>query len=202
MINDQHTPSQRQNRTKTHLKQALIELIKKQGYLSVTVKDIVDHAAYNRSTFYVHYQDKIELAEDLLVSMLRGIESSVAQPYVPGHKVYTDNLKVPSFTIVSFIYQNKNFFELINYDDTIPGLHTRFPQTILKIYMEQFVFETIDNIPVNMEYFKRYTAYGFYGLLHNWIGNGFVETEEEFIKEVIDLTKTHIYSFRFVGGNR
>jgi len=194
-----NTPSQRQNRTKTHLKQAFIALIKEEGYHAVTVKDIVDNAAYNRSTFYVHYQDKIELAEDLLMSMLQGLESSVGKPYTPGQKNYTENLKAPSFHIVSYIYQNRNFFELINFDDTIPGLHTRFPQTILKIYQEQFVFETIDNIPVNMEYFKRYTAYGFYGLLHNWIENGFIETEEEFIREVIDLTKTHIYSYKYVG---
>lgn len=200
MNNEQHMTSQRQNRTKEHLKQALIELIKEKGYHSVTVKNIVDHAAYNRSTFYIHYPDKIELAEDLLISMLQGLEASVGKPYVPGHKVYTAKLNAPSFNIVSYIYKNRSFFELINYDDTLPGLHTQFPQTILKIYKEQFIFETINNIPVNMDYFKRYTAYGFYGLLQTWIQNGFKETQEEFIQEVIDLTKTHIYSFKYIGN--
>jgi AcrR family transcriptional regulator len=199
MNNEQNTTSGRQNRTKAHLQQALIELIKEKGYHSVTVKKIVDYAAYNRSTFYIHYPDKIELAEDLIVSMLQGLEASVGKPYVPGHKVYTDKLKAPSLNIVSYIYKNRTFFELINYDDTLPGLHTRFPQTILKIYNEQFIFETINNIPVNMDYFKRYTAYGFYGLLRNWIQNGFKETQEEFIQEVIDLSKTHIYSLEYIG---
>ncbi|HZG70262.1 MAG TPA: TetR/AcrR family transcriptional regulator [Chondromyces sp.] len=201
MNSEQNTISQRQNRTKEHLKQALIELIKEKGYHSVTVKNIVDYASYNRSTFYIHYSDKIELAEDLLVSMLQGLEASVGRPYVPGHKVYTAKLSTPSFNIVSYIYKNRNFFELINYDDTLPGLHVGFPKTILKIYKEQFVFETINNIPVNMDYFKRYTAYGFYGLLQNWIQNGFKETQEKFIEEVIDLTKTHIYSLEYVGNN-
>ena len=50
-----------------------------------------------------------------------------------------------------------------------------------------------------MDYFKRYTAYGFYGLLLNWINDGFQESQEEFIQEVIDLTKTHIYSFEYIG---
>lgn len=201
MNDEKNTTSGRQNRTKDHLKQALIELIKEKGYHSVTVKNIVDYATYNRSTFYIHYQDKIELAEDLLVSMLQGLEASVGKPYVPGHKVYTVKLNAPSFNIVSYIYKNRNFFELINYDDTLPGLHTRFPQSILKIYKEQFIFETINNIPVNMDYFKRYTAYGFYGLLHNWIQNGFKESQEEFIQEVIELTKTHIYSLEYIGNN-
>ncbi len=202
-MDQEHPVTNRQNRTKEHLKQALIELIKEKGYHAVTVKNIVDHAAYNRSTFYTHYPDKIELAEDLLVSKLEGLEAATGIPYMHGHgnKFYTAKLNPQSFSIVSYIYKNRNFFELIKCDDTLPGLHTKLPQTILKIYKEQFVFDTINHIPVNMDYFKRYTAYGFYGLILNWIRNGFKESQEEFIKEVIDLTKTHIFSFEFIGDS-
>lgn len=201
MNNEQATNSQRKNRTKAHLRDALIELIKEKGYHSVTVKDIVDYAAYNRSTFYIHYTDKTELAEDLLDTMLQGLEASVGKSYVLGQKIYTSKLNAPSFNIVSYIYNNRNFFTLINCNDTLPGLHSRFPQTILDIYNKYFIFETINNIPVNMEYFKRYTAYGFYGLLQNWIQNEFTETTENFIQEAINLTKTHIYSFKYTDGS-
>ena len=187
---EQNVSTKRQNRTKKHLKQALIELIKQNGYHSVSVKDIVNHAAYNRSTFYIHYQDKIELAEDLLQSMLQGLEDSVGKPYVPGQKVYTTKLHAPSLNIISYIYEQRDFFELIKFEDTLPGLHTKFPGSILNIYQNQFIFETINHIPVNMDYFKRYTAYGFYGLIQNWINNGFKESQEEFIQEIIDLAKT------------
>ncbi|MGG3280013.1 TetR/AcrR family transcriptional regulator [Paenibacillus solani] len=198
MNHEQNVTTGRKNRTKEHLKSAFIKLVKEKGYHAVTVKDIVDTAAYNRSTFYVHYQDKIELAEDLRCSMLQGLEESVGKPYTPGHKVYTANLHAPSFNIVSYIYEHRDFFELIKYEDTLPGLHTEFPQTILKIYKEQFIFETINDMPVNMDYFKRYTAYGFHGLLIHWIRQGFRESQEDFIKEVIELTRTHIYSVQYV----
>ncbi|MDQ0209093.1 TetR/AcrR family transcriptional regulator [Alkalicoccobacillus murimartini] len=200
-MNHEHT-TQRQNRTKTHFRHALIELTKKMGYHHVSVKDIVDYAAYNRSTFYIHYKDKMDLAEDTLITMLGGLEQSVGNPYIPGQKVYTANLKSPSFNIVSYIYTNRDFFTLIKYEDTLPGLHTRFPQTILKIYQEQFEFETIDHAPVNMDYFKKYTAYGFYGLLKYWIRDDFKESPEVFIKEVIELSRTHMHSVRYVGGDR
>lgn len=199
MENNKVILSKRQNRTQQHFKLALIELIKKNGYHTISVKDLVNQASYNRSTFYVHYQDKLQLAEDLLESMLQGLEDSVGKPYLPGQKMYSTKLNTPSFNIISYIYDNQNFFELIKYEDTLPGLHTRFPQTILKIYQEQFEFQTINNIPVNMDYFKRYTAYGFYGLIQNWIISGFKESQEEFIEEVIALSKTHIYSFNYVG---
>ncbi|GAB6926275.1 TetR/AcrR family transcriptional regulator [Paenibacillus sp. JCM 10914] len=200
MNHEQTVTTKRKNRTQEHLKSAFIKLIKEKGYHTVTVKDIVETAAYNRSTFYVHYQDKIELAEDLLTSMLLGLEEAVGKPYIPGHKVYTANLGAPSFNIIAYIYEHRDFFELVKYEDTLPGLHTKFPQTFVKIYKERFRFETIDQIPVNMDYFKRYTAYGFHGLILNWIQNDFRESQEDFIREVIDLTKTHMYSVEYVKG--
>lgn len=87
-------------------------------------------------------QDKVQLAEDLLEEMLTGLEESVGKPYIPGQKIYTTKLNAPSFNIISYIYDNRNFFELIKYDDTLTGFHTKFPQTILKIYGEQFIFQT------------------------------------------------------------
>ncbi|WP_234998588.1 TetR-like C-terminal domain-containing protein [Salirhabdus sp. Marseille-P4669] len=77
---------------------------------------------------------------------------------------------------------------------------TKFPQRILKIYQEKFLFETINNIPVNMDYFTRYTAYGFYGLISNWIQTGFKESQADFIHEVIDLARTHMKAVKYVDG--
>ncbi|WP_026906735.1 TetR/AcrR family transcriptional regulator [Paucisalibacillus globulus] len=197
MVESLTTP--RKNRTKEHLQLALIDLIKEKGFQAVTVKDIVEHSKYNRSTFYIHYHDKFYLAEDLLDSMLKGLEDAVAIPYEIIRKVNTGKLNARSFEIISYIYENRNFFELITYQDTIPGLHTKFPQTILKIYQEKFQFKTINNMPVDMDYFTRYTAYGFYGLLSHWINTGFKATQKEFIEEVIKLTRTHMAAVRYVG---
>lgn len=193
--------SQRRNRTKEHFQLALIDLVKEKGFHSVTVKDIVDKSKYNRSTFYTHYQDKYELAEDLLDLMFTGLEEAVEKPYQSIQKVNTDQLNTSSFTFISYIYENRNFFELVKYQDTLPDLHTRFPQAILKIYREKFEFETINNLPVDMDYFTRYTAYGFYGLLTCWIQKEFEATQEEFIEEVIKLARTHMATVRFVGKN-
>ncbi len=191
--------TQRQERTRRHFYEALIELIQKHGFQSITVKDIVERAGYNRSTFYIHFQDKFELADNLLEMMLDGLEVAVGEPYLFGEKVYTTKLKAPSFNIIYYIYQNRKFFELLTLDDTIPSLHTRMPLTITKIYMEQFKFETINNQPVNMDMFKHYTSYGFYGLMLQWITSGFEKPEEALIRDIIELTKTHIYAYEFIG---
>ena len=76
------------------------------------------------------------------------------------------------------------------------------PQTILEIYQEHYLFKTINNIPVNMDYFTRYTAYGFYGLLSHWINTNFKTSQEEFIDEIIKLSKTHIAAVKYVGEQK
>ncbi|QHS23755.1 TetR/AcrR family transcriptional regulator [Virgibacillus sp. MSP4-1] len=197
MYNQLITPQK--YRTKKHLQQALIYLTKEKGFQSVSVKDIVQYAGYNRSTFYVHYQDKFDLARDLLNTVLQGLEQSVEVPYHSKRKVDTEQLNQNSFQIISYIYDNRNFFELITCEDTIPELHTKFPQTILKIYQQKFEFKTLYHLPVDMEYFTRYTAYGFYGLISMWIHSGFEIPQEEFIDEIIKLARTHMASVRYLG---
>ncbi|MFC2946878.1 TetR/AcrR family transcriptional regulator [Virgibacillus sediminis] len=190
----------RKNRTKEHFQLALIDLIKEKGFSAVTVKDIVQYSRYNRSTFYIHYHDIFYLAEDLLHTKLQGLEEAVGNPYQSEKNINTANLNAGSFDIITYIYQNRNFFELINYQDTIPGIHIQFPQKIFRIYKERFQFKTINNIPVDMDYFTRYTAYGFYSLLTNWINTNFKAPREEFIKEVIKLSRTHIESVTYIGN--
>ncbi len=56
-------------RTRQALRQALIELIQLKGYRNITVKDITQRAGLNRSTFYLHFQNK----DDLLLSGFEGL---------------------------------------------------------------------------------------------------------------------------------
>lgn len=58
MAKDDLQTTRRQNRTKTHFKQALIDLTKEIGYHSITVKDIVEYANYNRSTFMFTFKTR------------------------------------------------------------------------------------------------------------------------------------------------
>ncbi len=62
------------SRTKKFLKNAFIEMVHQKGFSAVTVKDIVNHAQYNRTTFYVYYQNINELVEELMDEMFEAIQ--------------------------------------------------------------------------------------------------------------------------------
>jgi AcrR family transcriptional regulator len=63
MPSSQFDTDPRVHRTRAYLREALIELVLEKGYQSLTVKDLAERACINRSTFYLHYQDKDDLLQ-------------------------------------------------------------------------------------------------------------------------------------------
>ncbi|KGR81924.1 TetR/AcrR family transcriptional regulator [Lysinibacillus odysseyi] len=193
------TSTIRQQRTQDHLYRAFIKLVKEKGFHTVSVTDIVKEAKYNRTTFYKHFEDKFDLADALLTNMMKGLEEAVGIPYLQRRKINSSELNHRSFRIVDYFYEQREFFELLTVPDTIPSLTTSLPLTILKIYKEQFHFVTVNDSHVNMETFKRYTAFGFYGIILNWITTNFAQPKKELVEELIELTRSHMKTIEYIG---
>ncbi|MEO3796960.1 TetR/AcrR family transcriptional regulator [Nonomuraea sp. B10E15] len=69
-------------RTRAHLRAALVRLAGERGYVAVTVGDIAGLAMVNRATFYRHYEDKEDLAVDVLAKAIEEVGKST--PVHPG----------------------------------------------------------------------------------------------------------------------
>jgi AcrR family transcriptional regulator len=64
-------------RTCRMIKQALADLMHTKRYEDITVQDIIDRADVGRSTFYAHYTDKEQAAQDILEEMMDSITREV-----------------------------------------------------------------------------------------------------------------------------
>jgi len=51
----------RKERTKRHLSEALVELVKEKRFDDISVQSLIDRADIGRSTFYTHFRDKEDL---------------------------------------------------------------------------------------------------------------------------------------------
>src|SRR3954471_14079390 len=77
-------PDRRVQRTRRHLREALMALILERGWDAVSVRDICEKADVGRSTFYVHFADKENLllsGFDELHSAMEQIRSSAKVPF-------------------------------------------------------------------------------------------------------------------------
>lgn len=64
-------------RTQKSIKKAFFELIEKEGFDHISVKDITDLAMISRNTFYLHYSDKYDLlnkvCDELVFKLFFGV---------------------------------------------------------------------------------------------------------------------------------
>lgn len=79
-------------RTRALLRDALMELVVKQAWETITVQDITDRANVNRATFYLHYRDKDELLLHSMIDLYREL-SEKHQESVHAH----DQIDLNSF---------------------------------------------------------------------------------------------------------
>ena len=58
-------------KTKAGIRKAFVELLAEKSFEEITVKDILERAVINRTTFYRHYTDKFDLAQKLSDELLQ-----------------------------------------------------------------------------------------------------------------------------------
>ncbi|ETP70385.1 TetR/AcrR family transcriptional regulator [Planomicrobium chinense] len=183
-------------RTKHHFKQAFTELINEKGFNHVSVTDIVQRAQYNRATFYLYYLDKPDITEELRSEMFRQIKQTSKDRYIPGKEVATESMNEDSFALVTFIYDNRSFFNLYLKEDTIPGLYQDLPRAIFELFDEQFTFTPVGDHDINSPAFKLYMAHGTAGLILDWAKNGYQKSPREVSRELIGILQAIAVGFR------
>ncbi|MED4015550.1 TetR/AcrR family transcriptional regulator [Sutcliffiella cohnii] len=181
-------------RTKNFLKKAFIEMVHKKGYSAVTVKDIVDHAQYNRTTYYVYYQNICELVEELMDEMFEAIQYYSMCKYESDSRVKVEELTTTSFDLLYYIYDHRDYFTLILLEDTLPNIHQQLPEAIFKLLNNKFDIQ-YDVSSVDDYHQKRYMAYGTAGLIKDWIVQDFDVTPAEMTERLICILNTFARGF-------
>lgn len=55
----------RKRKSQVAIRQALLELIREKDFDQITIADITNRADLNRGTFYLHYEDKYKMIDEL-----------------------------------------------------------------------------------------------------------------------------------------
>ena len=63
-------------KTRRAIREAFSELLTEKPFESITVQNIIDKALVNRKTFYNHYRDKYDLAEQVMISIGNDLRDS------------------------------------------------------------------------------------------------------------------------------
>src|SRR6266702_4628321 len=75
----QKTENLRVKRTKILLREALISLIEKRGFDSLTVGELTEQAMVSRAAFYRSYQDKYDLVEQIFEEAMHALFEAIGE---------------------------------------------------------------------------------------------------------------------------
>lgn len=174
-------------RTKETLTNAFIQLVKDKGYSHVTVKDIVDFADYNRTTFYVHFESKEDLAKELLQNKLTEFAIEFKKPLDVINVIYLENLLPNSISVFNYIQTNQTFFDLLKFENSIPGLRDEMLNIILHLFVEKIQFQSVHDLDVNDSYFTNFRSYGVYGIILEWVKSNYLASPIELSQKLIQV---------------
>lgn len=186
----------RVRRSRRLIKEAFITLIADKGFKSVTVKDIINKADYNRTTFYAHFNSKEELTEVLVTEMIEGLEEALLKPYNEMLYLQFNSLKPSSLQLFEYIFQNANFFNLLLKDDTIPDFQNKVIGMIFNLFKDEITFLSDQNAEANTENFATYRTYGIFGIIYMWIKSGYIQSPEELSKQLINILNSYTHGVR------
>ncbi|WP_144560178.1 TetR/AcrR family transcriptional regulator C-terminal domain-containing protein [Shouchella miscanthi] len=197
MTSSEKRSSKQSERTKNNFKQAFISLVHAKGFSHVSVTDIVKKADYNRTTFYLYYQDKYCLSDELKAQMYQQIKDTSMNKYEKGKSVTTGTMNSGSFELTHFIYANQPFFNLYIIEDTIPSLHRDLPQAIYEVLKEHFQLVSVNqDRDINYDAHKLYMAHGTAGLLVDWIEKGYPISPNDMSERLIHILESFAKEFK------
>lgn len=68
-------------RSKTALREALLQLMAQKPFAAISITDIVKQAKYNRGTFYANYVNKEDLLGDMISELIKDLLQAFRAPY-------------------------------------------------------------------------------------------------------------------------
>lgn len=185
-MTDKHGVNRRVRRTKRVIKEAYSSLIQEKGYSNITVKDIVERADYNRSSFYNYYTCKEALTEELVEEIIEGFKEANRQPYKQSNYLKFDTLSPSSVTIFQYIYEHASYFRLLIAVDPIPGLLDQIVHTI-NLLQKEITFTADQHVDRNGDHFITFRTYGFLGLILEWIQSNYERSPVDLAKQLIEI---------------
>ncbi|MDR9855213.1 TetR/AcrR family transcriptional regulator [Paenibacillus sp. VCA1] len=187
-------------RTQRLLKNALFDLLEEHNYEQVTVQDIADRATVKRATFYLHYNDKQDLANqciaDLLAELSESIRSSTEDPMqFDFHSGKPHPIFIRMFKHVS---QNFRQYQALLVQNRIAA----FTAGLLDV-LHNFISAGINmtepddsNLSARREVVIKYVESAFLELIIWWVENQMPYSEEEMAEMLMNLSILGPYRVR------
>ncbi len=173
-------------RTQNLLRSALLVLISQKGYDAITVQDITEQATLNRSTFYLHYQDKEDLMQTMIKEVFVEIQDIPRQkPQQESNVTYIERLYTHLF---QHVYQHQDFYKVIFQERSVASFTQQIQTHIEELGLKWMAVRRWEQVQIPPELFISFIGSGFMGMIRWWISNDYPYPPDYMAQKFMRLT--------------
>lgn len=176
--------SRRVRMTKKLIKDALLELIEEKPLEKISVADVCRAADVNRSSFYAHYKDLLQLTNEIEQDVLEQLPSA-------SEELYDFSSDYPLRAMADFfdyMQENERLFRILIVRHDSRSFNNRLINTV----MERYRFPLRGESELECRYSYTYIINGVVGMLRAWIIDGFPISSASLARLVLDMTVTSL----------
>ncbi|MCO0831890.1 TetR/AcrR family transcriptional regulator [Fructobacillus sp. W13] len=157
------------------IRQAFLGLLEKKNYNKISVKDIIESASVNRSTFYAHYLDKEDLMEKIQVDLMDKLINSLPDvDWLSGS--IQEQLRLRSRSFVTITFKHKDLVSLLLSDNAEHSFESRMRARA----EDTFSALTQDlSLTIPSKYALALLSSSVINFLTTWVRSDFEESPEE-----------------------
>lgn len=174
----------KRRKTEKNIETSLLQLMKEQTFEAISIRQLIDLAEVNRSTFYRHYLDKYDLLEKIEDRLLGDLQAYYQEALDSAclFKLEKD------FKVENYIYEKQNlfhFFEPYLEDLAIllgpngsPTSSQRLQEALREIFSQSISLADAFIEEVEVDLLLNHQAASFMGTLTYWLAHPHYKSQE------------------------
>ncbi|WP_019914616.1 TetR/AcrR family transcriptional regulator [Paenibacillus sp. HW567] len=165
-------------RTRTLLREVLLDLASEKPLESITVRELTEKAGLNRGTFYLHYEDIHDFYEQFKNELLEQFHGLIKKlSHTPGGQEPFSNPPSGYIRPFEYVLEQKRFFKVFMGPRGDSTLSLQMTELINRQFVQAFKakqqHDSSLHIPVKQEYLFAYLASAYVGTIQFWIQRDF-----------------------------
>ncbi|OCA86612.1 TetR family transcriptional regulator [Pradoshia sp. D12] len=182
---------EKNRKTKQLIQMSFLQILENKPFEQITIGDITKTAQINRGTFYLHYQDKFDLLDQIEQQLFRDLGNHIDELQSRYSSIHTfeNGQEQIAASLFSSIKMHAPILKIFLSNHGRAGFHIRFRDAFSeKVRLNLEKNDSINaRLKAPMEYFLSFITSAFLGLVEQWVQNGLDKTPEEMTALYIDI---------------
>lgn len=185
----------RVKRSKSALKETLLELLMDKDIDDITISEIVKNANYNRGTFYSHFASKERLLDEIIQETLTEMILHIREPYANRDKVNMREMKAENISLFHYFLEQKDLFIALLNENIHIDFRYKLAKALEELFLSEYQYEFTEKNNLEPKWLYVYRAHGVAAVIIRWIEDGFQQSPDYMAEQIIALmiTGTEIF---------